>query len=320
QACIEDYVLGRFEEDGAEIDAAIAKAKAWDLSSLPTSAASELTGAITKAESAFDGLKAARATSAVVEQAGIAYDPIRTEVRRLEADLRRHVADLEDGKQILGQLQRQDGGAVKVEAMKARIELLTKEKGEIEAAMPADWDKVHSTFKKLLVEEKRAYLTYRRTVDQAYQPIQTFLRTLRGAEVLKTLRPEIAALADVVRAGDPEAAMVLIQAMEGRVGEVEAAGDVRTALSKARRALRSTGNNQPNPDEALTEHATAMAEVDKEIEWRSKAAASLLPQIETYEEAIRGTIGLRSLSRLPRDVSLSVASCSASHSDLSLNF
>ena len=58
-------------------------------------------------------------------------------------------------------------------------------------------------FKKLLSEEKRAYLNYRRIVDNAYEPIQTFMRVLRGADALAALEDEIKGLEKEIKEARP---------------------------------------------------------------------------------------------------------------------
>ena len=69
--------------------------------------------------------------------------------------------------------------------------------------------------------------------------------------------------------------------------------------------------------EELTEAVTLL---DRELAWRRQAAEQLLPQLATFDDAIRDTIGLRGQDRLPREQALYVASCSSSHRDLSLGF
>jgi len=320
QACIEDYIVGRFEDDGDQIRAAIERAKGWDLSAVPSGMAGDVTRALSNAEGAFKALADARESSQVVAAAGIDYDPIRSEVRRIEAALRKDAEELETSERLLGQLQRQAPDEVdRIESLKERVAELEQEVQELTAAIPGDWTAVNSEFKKHLSNQRRAYLGYRRSVDQAWEPIQVFKATLQGAETLTALRPEIEDLAQVIRTAAPEAAMETIQAMESRVGDVAEAGDIRTALSKARRALRARGSNLPDPELAQEEHANAMAALEAEIAWRTRAAP-LLPQVEAYADAIRDTIGLRQQERLPRDIAIFVAGCSSNHSDLSLNF
>ena len=49
-------------------------------------------------------------------------------------------------------------------------------------------------------------------------------------------------------------------------------------------------------------------------------AAELLPGLIAYRDAIKDNIGIRSQSRMPTDVALYVAGCSARHRDISLYF
>ena len=46
----------------------------------------------------------------------------------------------------------------------------------------------------------------------------------------------------------------------------------------------------------------------------------LLPGIKVYEQAIRGTIGLRLQKRLAKTEALYVAACTSGHRDISLHF
>lgn len=321
QACIEDYIFETFQEEGGEIRAAIQRAQGWDMTGVPRNIAGEVTRAVDSAGKSFQALEEARATSAAIDEAAGAYDPIRTEVRRIEAELRRHEEELEAARRRIGQLQRQSPDDVEtIERLQQRAEVLEAEKEVLQAAMPTTWDEAHAEFKKLLSAEKRAYLSYRRVVDNAYEPILEFMRILRGAEGLVALEDELKGLAEAIRTGDSEAAMEQIQSMESRVGDIEGAGDIRSALSKARRALRTTNNSQPDVAAALAEHADAVEVLESEIAWRTDAAAALLPQVEAYEDAIDETIGLRQQPRLPREIALHVASCSSEHRNISLNF
>ncbi|MCR9071571.1 MAG: TRAP transporter large permease subunit [Alphaproteobacteria bacterium] len=320
QACIEDYVHEAFLERGDEIRAAIQSAQSWDLSGVPSGIANNVTRAVAGAGNAFQALEDARASTAAIDEAAGVYDPIRTEVRRIEADLRRHEEELKAVRQRVGQLQRQAPDEVAtIQRLQDRVDVLQAEKEVLEAEMPETWDEVHAEFKKLLAVEKRAYLNYRRVVDSAYEPIQEFMRILRGADGLVALEAELKGLADIIRSGDSEAAIEQIQAMESRVGDIEGAGDIRSALSKARRELRTTNTQQPDANAALQEHAKAVEDLESEIAWRTRAGA-LLPQVEAYEDAIDDTIGLRQQPRLPREIALHVASCSSEHRNISLNF
>jgi hypothetical protein len=57
-----------------------------------------------------------------------------------------------------------------------------------------------------------------------------------------------------------------------------------------------------------------------ELAWRQRAKVELLAGLEAYELAIRDTIGIRLQSRLPHEMALDLASCTAEHRDISLHF
>ena len=57
-----------------------------------------------------------------------------------------------------------------------------------------------------------------------------------------------------------------------------------------------------------------------ELAWRQKATGELLTGLETYEAAIRDTIGLRQQPRMPREQALELVGCTAEHRDISLHF
>jgi hypothetical protein len=59
---------------------------------------------------------------------------------------------------------------------------------------------------------------------------------------------------------------------------------------------------------------------EDELAWRQDALVEIEPGLSSYEAAIRDTIGLRQQPRLPDDIALRVAGCSADHRDVSLSF
>ena len=99
--------------------------------------------------------------------------------------------------------------------------------------------------------------------------------------------------------------------------KVSGAGDVRSALSKSRRELR---RKTPNVDKAKASFEDAVSKYEAQLTWRQRAARELLRGLASYEEMIRGTIGLRQQPRLPHEQALYVAACNAGHRNLSLSF
>ena len=129
----------------------------------------------------------------------------------------------------------------------------------------------------------------------------------RGAE-FRVDRIGQAAPADLV---DP------VSELRSAVGEIDGASDVRSAVNDARKTLRS---DDPDEDLARAAMDEAIAELDAELAWRSRAEQELAPGLQAYIDGIGSSIGVRALDRMPNDVALAVAACEASHRNLSLNF
>ena len=100
-------------------------------------------------------------------------------------------------------------------------------------------------------------------------------------------------------------------------GEVGGAGDIKSALSKTRRALK---DKEPDRAEALEQYDKALAEFEAQKIWRAKAEAELGADLRAYLDGIRGTLGIRVQQRFTREQALYMAACTASHRDVSLNF
>ena len=108
-----------------------------------------------------------------------------------------------------------------------------------------------------------------------------------------------------------------LEALADQFGEIAGADDIRSAISKARSAMRK---NTPDLEAATEAMETALEEYNIQMQWREPAEASLLSDLNAYEEMTKNTIGIRQQERLTREQALSVASCSSHHRDLSLSF
>lgn len=321
QACIEDYISNQFDENGDTIRGAITAAQNWDMTGVPKDVADDVKKGLELASQAPAALEAARSASIAIDKAAPAYQPLQQTVRAIERQLDDNQEATDNAKQRLSRLERNypddETGIAKV---KSELEELKAERESLMAAIPAEWQDAQKVFKAVILEEKKASGTYRRTVDSAYEPIVVFARILRGGERLEALREDVAGLEDVIRTAEGEALEDAFKDVESRVGDVESASDIRSALSKARREMRSGGSNVPNPDEAMVKLQQALQILDQEVAWRNDASARLLGDVEAYIAAISNTIGLRQQDRLPRHVALYVASCNSGHRDISLYF
>lgn len=320
QYCVEEYVGQEFAENGDKIMAAIKTAQGLDLKALPKDLVKDFAKGAEEAEKAPELLDAVFAAEKAVSDANSDYRPLHTETRAIQREMRVIDAKI---KGLQNDLKRIRGNDDAAEASRAPINesiaAFEAEKVELEGTISPDWEKANKDYLALLKAENTARSQYRRTVDNAYEPVTLLLSTLRGngaftelGEPLKALVPRIG------QDGDQEAIIDEIKALEDRFGDIEGPGEVKKALAKARRALKA---RTPDPEKAAKEAQKALVAFDEEVDWRAEASSqNIVSDIEKYESEIRGTIGLRQMENMPREVGLFVASCNSGHRDISLNF
>jgi len=318
QYCMERLVYEDFQENGDSILSAIQNAEAIDMSYLPEDLQKDMVEGFEKAREAMPQMQAIRDAELAVEAAAGDYKPVHVEVRALERDARRLDERIEDLQVIV---DRSGEGAVYSEEQgaraQARIDILQAEHDAILAQIPESWDDTYSEFAKIQKAENTARLTYRRTVDQAYEPVLELKAILNDADLVASFRPELEALKEQVPQLEPDAAVDAIAEMRSRVGDAEGTSDIRDGLSEARSIMRS---RSPNAEEALAEIDKSIAALDADLAWRQKGAQEILPQLEAYDAAVVDNIGLRAQDRLPTDMALDVAGCLSDHRDVSLSF
>lgn len=318
QYCVEEYVFNALDESGAKIKASVAKLRELDTSYIPKDMAGNLSKALDGAEESFALIEDVRTAEAAVREAAGQYAPLHDEVRAIQRDAGRIDEDIEALKTTLRRLRGDDETtASRREKLEARIAGLEKERDDLLATVPGSWEESHTAFAKLTKAEENARNVFRRTVDGAYEPVLELVAVLEATEAYGELSGQLTGLRTVVVSGDPAAVQEAIKQVEGAFGDVEGAGDVRSALSKVRR-LFSRG--EPDRADASAQLEDAIAAYEEDLAWRKRASAELLPAVVAYEADIRGTIGLRQLQKFPREQALSVARCSSSHRNLSLSF
>ena len=78
--------------------------------------------------------------------------------------------------------------------------------------------------------------------------------------------------------------------------------------------------DQPDREKASGELTKALELFATEATWRKRAATELAPALSAYNDAIKGTIGVRLQKRLTTDQATTVAACLSHHRDISLSF
>jgi TRAP-type C4-dicarboxylate transport system permease large subunit len=318
QYCVDRYVFETLDSQGDSIRASLARAEALDLSVLPERQATQLAGAFGSANEVFGLVEDTREAEAAVVAATADYRPLHGVVRALERDIRRHDAEIGELQTRISRLRGDDPGIVaRRDRLSARLKEIEAEKDALVVQIPEEWDARHDEFAKLTGAETRAGNAYRRAADGAYGPVRDVVALLDDADDLEALRTAAAQLSGEVESTDAEALIDRLRELQGQSDNIEGASDVRSGLGAARRALESDPADRQAAVEGIAE---ALAAADEDLAWSKPAAADLLPVLGPYEEMIRTNIGLRQLQRFPREQALWVASCNASHRDISLNF
>nr|MBC8445086.1 TRAP transporter large permease subunit [Rhodospirillaceae bacterium] len=301
QQCVEEMVFAEYDLRGDVLKQAIVKAKSLDLSYLPKKNSSALKDSFQSAEMTFSLVDKVRITEAAVTAYIPEYRPFHRDVRAIQQRTNRIKSDV---KRLTEEIRRLDGVGDK--ALEQEIKILTAEQEELEKSIPGEWKSAREKYLKVAKAEKDARLKYRRNVDNAYEPIAEVLTVIAGTEALGALRDQIKSLGAVIATLPPEEAMEAIKVVEAALGEIKGSSPIKSKISKVRRALKDPN---PDPAEAAQELAKGLATYETELTWRQKAAIELAAPLSAYNEAIRGTIGLRQQERLSDDQASIVASC-----------
>ncbi|MDH3669431.1 MAG: TRAP transporter large permease subunit, partial [Paracoccaceae bacterium] len=318
QYCLEDYLFQQFDARETELMAAIGGARRLDLSYLPKDMQKNAARAFERAGETFALVADVRAAEAAVAAKAGAYTPLRDRVRDIQRDIARINARIEEAESRIARMSSAtEEEQATLPAVEAEVRDLEARRKDLRARIPESWAERSDAIQALQKEGENARGAYRRNVDGAYGPISEIVTIIAATDLLEAARDGMEDLKDIVESADPETAAERINEVARAVGKIDGAGDIRSLLSKARRAIRG---KTPEPDKALELIDMALAEHAAEMAWRRQAKTDLLPGLEAYEVAIRDTIGLRQQPRLPVQQVKEIVGCLSQHRDISLNF
>ena len=318
QYCLEAYLFQEYDARGSEIMAAIDKTSQLDISYLPKDLQSDATKAFGLAAKTFDLIENIRVAEAAVAEKADAYKPLLADVRYLQRDIRRIDAEIEEIESRISRLaSATDAERANLPNLEARIREIQAQKKNLEVQIPESWAGISQTMQALQKAEDKARQTYRRNVDSAYAPVGEIVAIIAATDELQAVRAQIEAMKDIVQTAEIPEAEARFKDIEKLVGQIEGARDIRSLLSKARRAIKA---KTPDTEKSVAFIDQALEAHDAEINWRAQAKEQLLPGLNAYEEAIRDTIGLRQQSRLPTAQVKEIVGCLSKHRDISLYF
>ena len=314
QYCVEEYLFPEYDALGSSLRQSIATAQSLDYSALPEDLQKTMANSFVRAKATFDKVEAVRQAGRELAAYTPNYRPLHVEVRGIQSDVRKIKKEIRKLEQDSRRLRSSgyDNSAVNAEIQDARAEIAT-----LEATIPANWKSERAEYERLSKAEKKARVTYRRTVDEAYEPLQNVQALISDTSSLQAYEDRIKALPEQVRTLDGEGAQQAIRAIESEIGAVKGTSKIKATLTKARRTL---SKNAADKATALGLVGEASALLTSEIAWRTKATNSLAAPLATYNDAIKGNIGLRLQERLTSDQADVIASCQSHHRDISLDF
>jgi len=312
--CVDQYISQEIAVSGPAILASAQVANQMNFSILPDKIANATQDGIDKVAEALEQLKLAEQAAADVEIASVTYRPIRQNVRSLQRDAKtfdRAIGAIED------QLDDLPEDSSKIAGLKDDIEELVAKKDALLAQIPPDWDDTHKAFQEINKVEKKAFAIYRRLSADAYAPAVETLDILNSGDAFRALEAALMASKSIVTDNAPADAVEPLKELAGKFSDVAGASDIKSAISKARRAMKS---KTPDQEKALAELDKAITLYTEQLQWRAKAEAEITPKLEAYTESLKPTLGLRQQKKFTREQALFVASCASNHRDVSLNF
>ncbi len=312
--CVDQYISQEISLTGPELLASAKATNLVDFSTLPHEIADATQEGIDKVTQALEQLKLAEQAARDVSAASVAYRPIHANVRTLQRDAKTLSRAIEKIEKHIDDLPQ---NSAKINSLQADIAELATQKETLLAQVPSDWDDIYKAFQEVNKAEKKAYSVYRRLSADAYTPAIETLEILNSGDAFRALETALMASKSIVTNNTPVDAIEPLKALARQFSDVAGAGKVKSAISKARRAVKS---KTPDKGKAQAELDKAIAIYQEQLTWRAKAETAVTPKLTAYVTSLQATLGLREQKKFTRDQALFIASCVSNHRDISLNF
>jgi TRAP-type mannitol/chloroaromatic compound transport system permease large subunit len=309
--CVDQYVSQQIANNGDAIIGGVAAARQIDLSILPKKMAQSTSKSFDNVELAISQLRTAKKVSAQLVVASDAFRPMHKSVRSIERNIRQMDEEI---KHLRDDIKGADADQVYLEN---EIATLQQEREIALKSIPTDWPEKLATFRALQKDEKAAYQKYTRSAQEAYQPVALANLVLEGNMQYMALEADLRATKAAVDENEPADMVDPLSALGKRFSAISGTDAIKSAISKARRALKS---RNPDKEKAQGLLDKAIDAYQAQVAWRKQGEASILPALSKYENSMRDTIGIREQAKLTKVQALYVAKCQSGHRDVSLNF
>ena len=317
QRCIEARSFAIYDERGNQLRAAIDRMANFDISFLPAERRGSLSNSFKQARMTFARVAEVRKADAALKAYIPKYQPQHRMVRKLQRQIREIDIISEKLQQVIRRLPNTGGNAQAIREMRARMAEIGAKKISLESQIPKSWKEARKRFLALAKTERFARLRYRRTVDNAYEPILEARKLITGVEAFAAQKDRFERLKDIVASAPPPKARQALRAVERALRTIGGTSSIRSRLTSARRNLRKGRIKRKRATKSFGE---ALKLYTAELAWRRKAKGAFAARLESYNEAIKNTIGLRLQERLNSEQAAEVSGCLSVHRDISLNF
>ncbi len=310
--CVENHLATAFAEQRTEIEAALSALQSADLSSLPKKLKSSIEDATKSASGLYANLDAVVGAKDDLQLAKEDYAALHTPVREIEREVRK----IDSRLKRLKSMRQTTDDIDEHQSIDAKMTVLTDKKEELLSGIPANWDKVEKAYQAKVKVLTKAQRKYRRGMDDGYNGVIDAMAIIQAGPDFERIKPDLFALRDKVAAMDPKEASELIKAESGSLfGDIAGVNAVKSLVGKARRSLK-----KEKLEKGMKQLDEALVQLDEEISWRKVAVPDVLPVLQSFENDVRMTIGLRAQDRLPDYLVPQIARCRSAHRDISLNF
>ena len=195
------------------------------------------------------------------------------------------------------------------------MEQVDAQMAEFESRIPDNWKAVSGEYQKHLKVLSKEQRGYRRAMDDSYNGIEEAMSIIASGAGFTAFQPVLAELMARVKTLEGKPQEQAIKDASATLNDVAGASDVKSLLSKARRAYK-----KGQTDKADKLMADAKALVASEISWREGATRDILPALASYQQETANNVGLRGQDRLPEFLVPRISRCRSVHTDISLNF
>jgi len=318
QYCIEEMLFEYYDNNDGQLRSHVDRLRAADLSVLPEKQHKALNQSLERTLNTFDLVAKVRQAEAGLVGYSSEYRPQHEHVRSLQSKMRSIKLKVNKLKQDRARASQSDSPdkeyLARIEAQIEKEEAAIK---DLQSQIPESWAAASKRYAELEKAEKKARRDYRNNVDEAYETVAELRKVIDGADALAALEQQLTALETAIVNTPPEDAMDRIKQSENALGKVAGTSAIKSKLSKARRALKG---NEPEPEKATQFLKDGLTLYAAEVDWRRRAAAEIGPALTAYDNAIKGSVGLRLQRRMSGDQIETVASCRSIHRDYSLQF